>query len=89
MKKEEGYDASMHEGFLERNFGWLLLIAMATAGGGTWYLTDSVWYAALGAVTPLGAVVALSVYHHASSHWDHGSGVTPDGRIRWFGDDSN
>lgn len=79
----------MGEGFIEKNIGWILLGAMAAAGGGAWYATDSVWYATAGAATPLVAVVGLAAYHFVSSHWENGSGVTPSGGIRWFGDDSN
>jgi hypothetical protein len=74
------------EDWVQRNFGWILLGVMVAAGGGTWVATDS-WLATGAAfIAPplLGFVIWIA--NDAHTHWQHGSGVNPDGSVKWKGE---
>ena len=76
-------------GMGNRSFEYGVLAVMGVSGLGTWYFTDSVLWGALGFVAPPALGVLVMLINDADTHHQNGSGVTPSGRIRWFGDDSN
>lgn len=77
---------SHDESLVEKNFGWLVLGAMAAAGGLTYYYSDSVWYAG-GAVAAVPATLfAIWLLNDVHTHWQNGSGVKPNGRVQWRGE---